>query len=77
MQEDDEMNAFINSWKLKLDDCLTSGVEIESKLQRLLLLGALPPSWSTFVTTQNFNTNTTLIDLINCIRKEEAMKKAC
>ena len=76
MHEEDEMNAFINSWKRKLDDCLMSGVEIESKLQRLLLLGALPPSWSTFVTTQNFNTNTTLIDLINCIRQEEAMKKA-
>ena len=76
MQEEDDMYAFINSWKRKLDDCLTSGVEIESKLQRLLLLGALPPSWSTFVTTQNFNTNTTLIHLINCIRQEEAMKKA-
>ena len=67
MHEEDEMNAFINSWKRKLDDCLMSGVEIESKLQRLLLLGALPPSWSTFVTTQNFNTSTTLIDLLNCI----------
>ena len=76
MQEEEDMCAFINSWKRKLDDCLTSGVEIEPKLQRLLLLGALPPSWSTFVTTQNFNTNTTLIDLINCIRQEEAMKKA-
>ena len=42
----------------------------------LLWLGALPPSWKTFVTTQNINTNTTLIDLINCIRQEEAMKKA-
>ena len=43
MQEEEDMCAFINSWKRKLDDCLTSGVEIESKLQRLLLLGALPP----------------------------------
>ena len=76
MHEEDEMNAFINSWKRKLDDCLMSGVEIESKLQRLLLLGALPPSCSTFMTTQNFNADTTLIDLINCIRQEEAMKKA-
>ena len=68
MQEEDDMYAFINSWKRKLDDCLTSGVEIESKLQRLLLLRALLTSWNTFVTTQNFNTNPTLIDLINCIR---------
>ena len=44
MQEEDKMNAFINSWKHKLDDCLTSRVEIKSKLQRLLLLGALLPS---------------------------------
>ena len=70
------MSTFINSWKCKLPPCLRSGVEIKSNLQRLLLSSALPPSWSTFVTTQNFNTNTTLIDLINCIRQEEAMKKA-
>ena len=37
---------------------------------------SLPPSWSTFVTTQNFSTNTILIELINCIRQEAAMKKA-
>ena len=76
MHEDEDMNAFINSWKRKLDDCLTSNVEIESKLRRLFLLGALPPPWSSFVSTQNFNTNTTLIELINCIRQEEAMKRA-
>ena len=28
------------------------------------------------MTTENFNTNTTLIDLINFIRQEEVMKKA-
>ena len=39
MQEEEDICAFINSWKRKLDDCLTSGVEIESKLQTLLLLG--------------------------------------
>ena len=76
MENEDEMLTFINTWKRKLDDCLTSGVEITQKLQRLLLLGALPSSWSTFVTTQNSNQNATLTDLINCIKQEEAMRKA-
>ena len=76
MENEDDMLLFINSWKKKLDDCLTSGVEITQKLQRLLLLGALPTSWSTFVTTQNSKKDITLADLINSIRQEEAMRKA-
>ena len=40
VHEDDNMNTLINSWKCKLGDCLTSNVEIESKLQRLHLVGA-------------------------------------
>ena len=75
MKDDDEMAEFINTWKRKLDDCLTAGVDINQKLQRLLLLGALPNSWSNFVTTQNANHNINLNDLINNIRQEDAMRK--
>ena len=53
MENEDEMLVFLNTWKKKLDDCLTSGVEITAKLKILLLLGTLPTSWSTFLTTQN------------------------
>ena len=43
MKDDDEIIIeFINTWKRKLDDCLTTKVDINQKLQRLLLLGALP-----------------------------------
>ena len=75
MKDDDEMAEFINTWKRKIDDCLTTGFDINQKLQWLLLLGALLNSWSNFVTTQNANHNINLNDLINCIRQEDAMRK--
>ena len=33
MKDDDEMAEFINTWKRKIDDCLTTGVDINQKLQ--------------------------------------------
>ena len=68
MKDDDEMIEFINTWKRKFDDCLTSVVDIIKKLQWSLILGALANSWSKFVTTQNANHNLNLNDLINCIQ---------
>ena len=38
MKDDDEMIELINTWKRKLDDCLTIGVDINQKLQRLYFL---------------------------------------
>ena len=61
-------------WQKKLDDVLTSGLEIHDKLQKILLLGALPHSWSTFRTTQNSINCPTLIDLLANIRQEETMR---
>ena len=53
MKDDGKMAKFIITWKRKLNDCLTAGVDINQKLQQLLLLGTLPNSGSNFVTTQN------------------------
>ena len=53
---------------------LTSGLEIHDKLQKFLLLGALPHLWSTFRTTQNSIKCPTLIDLLANIRQEETMR---
>ena len=63
-------------WQKKLDDVLTSGLEIHDKLQKILLLGALPHLWSTFRTTQNSINCQTLIDILANIRQEETMQNS-
>ena len=54
-------------------DVLTSRLEIQSKLLNIVLLGALPHSWSTFKTTQNSSNCSTLNYLLVKIREEETM----
>ena len=52
MNDEQPIGEFLSIWQKKLDDVLTLGLEIHDKLQKILLLGALPHSWSTFRTTQ-------------------------
>jgi hypothetical protein len=62
------------TWQKKLDDTLTSGLEIAAKLQKILLLGALPPLWATFRTTQNSTNCSMVADLLANIKQEETMR---
>ena len=55
MKEEEDVDNFLTTWEKKLDDTITSGLDISDKLQRCLLLGVLPSFWSSFVTTQNLN----------------------
>ena len=48
MADEQPIVEFLATLKKKLDDVLTSGLEIVPKLQKILLLGAVPPSWATF-----------------------------
>ena len=75
MKEEDDVDNFLTTWEKKLDDTITSGLDISDKLQRCLLLGALPSSWSSFVTTQNLNKKATVEDLMGDIRQEDSMRK--
>ena len=42
MKEEEDVDNFLTTWEKKLDDTITSGLDIFDKLQRCLLLGALP-----------------------------------
>jgi hypothetical protein len=48
MTNKQSITEFLVTWQKKLDDTLTFGLEIVAKLQKILLLGALPPSWQRF-----------------------------
>ena len=76
MKEEEDVDNFLTTWEKKLDDTITSGLDIFDKLQRCLLLGALPSSWPSFVTvTQNLNKQCTMEDLMGNIRQENSMRK--
>ena len=72
MKEEDDVDNFLTTSEKKLDDTITSGLDISDKLQRCLLLGALP---SSFVTTQNLNKQANVEDLMGDIRQEDSMRK--
>ena len=73
MMNEQPFGEFLSLWQKTLDDVLTSGLEIHSKLQKVLILGALPHSWSTFKTTQNFVNCLAIIDLLANIKQEQIM----
>ena len=71
MADEQPIVEFLGTWQKKLDDVLTSGLEIAPKLQKILLLGALPSSWAAFRTTQNSTNYATVADLLANIRQEK------
>ena len=60
---------------MKLDDTLTSDLDIFDKLQKCLLLEVVPSFWPSFVTTQNFNKQVIMEDLMGDIRQDDLMRK--
>ena len=75
LKEEDDVHNLITTWEKKLDDTITSGLDISNKLQRYLLFGALPSSCSSLVTVQNLNKQAIMEDLIGDIRQEDLMRK--
>jgi hypothetical protein len=66
---------FVKKWKGLLDEAIVTNLVIVEEQQIVLLLGTLPPSWRSFVTTQNIVTIQTLDGLISKKIQELIMKK--
>ena len=75
LKEEDDVHNFITTWEKKLDDTITSGLDISNKLQRYLLFGALPSSCYSLVTIQNLNKQGIMEDLVGDIKQEDLMRK--
>ncbi len=74
LSENQEIIKFLDEWRTLLDNALLSGLQLDSNLQAMLLLAALPSSWRPFITTQASVANLTVESLMARIRQEELMR---
>ena len=72
--ENQEITKFLDEWRILLDNALLWGLQLDSNLQAMLLLAALPSSWRPFITTQASMTGLTVESLMARIRQEEIMR---
>ena len=76
MNDEQPVGECLSIWQKKLNNVLISGLEIHSKLQKILLLAALPHSWFTFRTNQNSVNCPILIDPLRILdRKKQCAHK--
>ena len=72
MQEGDDFETFLQSWRSLLEQGTTAGLGFTDKQHVVMLLAALPSTWRPFVTTQSYQTQS-LVVLIK--RQEYAFTK--
>ena len=72
MQEGDDFETFLQSWRSLLEQSTTAGLGFTDKQHVVMLLAALPSTWRPFVTTQSYQTQS-LVVLIK--RQEYAFTK--
>lgn len=76
MSENDDVVSFLENWQSVLQDTATAGCEFNDAQQVMLLLSALPNSWSAFVTTQGGITTLTFSELISNILLQTAINSS-
>jgi hypothetical protein len=67
LSKNQEIIEFLDEWWTLLDNALLSGLQLDSNIQAMLLLAALPSSWRPFITTQTSMGNLTVESLMTCI----------
>lgn len=75
LQESASVPNFLEEWQGFLDEATTAGLQFSDSQVVTMLLSALPPTWSSFVTTQGTVANLTLPILIGRILQEDTMHK--
>ncbi|MCO5563894.1 hypothetical protein L7F22_017545 [Adiantum nelumboides] len=75
MQEDQEVDRFIQTWRLKMDDVSLAGLDLPVRVQAILLLAALPSSWQSFTSTQSNVATLSVPTLVPLILQEAALRR--
>lgn len=70
MSSTDNVPQFLESWQATLQEVAISGCIFTEPQQVNLLLGALPDTWSAFITTQGGLSNLTFTDLLSNILQQ-------
>ncbi|KAI5076031.1 hypothetical protein GOP47_0008096 [Adiantum capillus-veneris] len=73
MSDDQDVEKFIQTWRLAMDDVTLLGLDLPPRVQAILLLGALPSSWQAYISTKATSANLTFPILIPAIIQEQAM----
>jgi len=72
MTDSDDVSTFLESWQATLQEAAISGCTFSEAQQVNLLLGALPDSWSAFVTTQGGIADFTFTNLLSNILQHDS-----
>jgi hypothetical protein len=76
MSDNDDVVVFLESWQALLQEAAISGCTFTDAQQVNLLLGALPDSWSAFVTTQGGLADLTFVGLLSNILQQNAINSS-
>eukprot|EP00250_Pteridium_aquilinum_P019822 c24589_g1_i1 orf=892-4791(+) len=76
MNESEDVEKFIQGWRVQLDNVIISGLPLPTQVQAVLLLAALPPSWQAFTTTQSASATISVPTLIPAILQENSLRSA-
>jgi hypothetical protein len=69
----DDVTAFLETWQSTLQEVAISGCSFTNAHQVNFLLGALPESWSAFVTTQGGLPDLTFTNLLSNILQQNSI----
>ena len=75
MNESDSIDIFIKNWQSALDAALSAGNKIDEEMKFDLILGSLPDSWDTFITTHGNDKSSNIRDLFVKMRREELRRR--
>jgi hypothetical protein len=75
MNESDSIDIFIKNWQSALDAALSAGNKIDEEMKFDLIMGSLPNSWDTFITTHGNDKSSNIRDLFVKMRREEFRRR--
>ena len=75
MNESDSIDIFIKNWQFSLDAALSAGNNIDEEMKFDLILGSLPDSWDTFITTHGNDKSSNIRDWFAKMRREELRRR--
>lgn len=76
MTDNDDVINFLEHWQSVLQEAAIAGCQFDDTQQVMLLLSALPDSWSAFITTQGGISTLTFTELISNILQQNAINNS-
>ena len=75
MKEGEKIDCFILKWQKQLDSAIAGGDNMYESSMYVILMGALPQSWMTFISIHSDDTNLNLQNLVAKLTQDELRKR--